>query len=93
VVQAHAGPPIQTPWSDPQRAGIYQEDEPASTPRLSYGKLTPMPLARMPSSDWQAKARPSWILVCVGAVILILLAVATMALIVLVSPAGHLLTR
>jgi len=52
-----------------------------------------MPSVRMPSSDWQAKARPSWILVCVGMVILILLAVAAMALIVLVSPAGHLLTH
>jgi hypothetical protein len=52
-----------------------------------------MPSAKVPPSGWQAKARPSWILVCVGAVILILLAVATMALIVLVSPAGHVLLR
>jgi len=47
----------------------------------------------MRSSDWQAKARPSWILVCIGTVILILLAAATMALIVLVTPAGNLLTH
>ena len=50
-----------------------------------------MSSAKMPPSGWQAKARPSWILVCVGTVILILLAVAIMALIVGVSPVGHVL--
>jgi hypothetical protein len=47
----------------------------------------------MTPSDWQAKARPSWLLVCVGTVILILVAVATMALIALVTPAGRLIVH
>lgn len=50
-----------------------------------------MPSAKLPPSGLRAKARPSWTLVSVGTVILIFLAVAIMALIVLVSPVGHVL--
>jgi hypothetical protein len=52
-----------------------------------------MPTAKTHPRDWQAKARQSWLVVCAGTAVLIIVAIAIMAIIAFISPAGYVFRR